>query len=80
MKGQQITSGAKLVPYNTKLMPETKELLGVIAQVQKLDGQRELIERMLVVYGEKYPDSLKAAKDLINMLGDLKRPEDPINS
>jgi len=79
MKGQQVTSNTKLIPYNTKLMPETKELLSVIAQVQKLDGQRELIERMLVVYGEKYPDSLQTARDLLSMLGKLERPEDPIS-
>jgi len=78
MKGQQVNNSTKLIPYNTKLMPETKELLSVIAQVQKLDGQRELIERMLVVYGEKYPDSLQTAKDLLSMLGKLERPEDPI--
>lgn len=67
-KGQPVQPGAKLTPYNAKLEPYTKALLGALVQAQKLSGQRELIERMLKVYEEKYPADVARAKGILDIL------------
>ena len=67
-KGQPVQPGSKLTPYNAKLEPSTKALLTTLVQVQKLSGQRELIERMLREYEVKYPDDFIRAREIAALL------------
>lgn len=69
-RGERVQEGVTLEVYSTKLEPDTKKLLGALATVQKLDGQRDLINRMLEVYKEKYPQDFKKAGELLQLLGE----------
>lgn len=66
MKGQKLN--VKLVPYNTKLEPETKQQLDALAQVRGL-SQRELLGDLLDVYGKARPEVAERAQQLLGMLG-----------
>lgn len=67
-----------LVPYNTKLKPETKDKLDALAKVLRLDGQRELLEKLLAVYEEHYPQDVARADELLAVLNSIDRPNDPL--
>jgi hypothetical protein len=69
-RGTRVEDGKKLLHYNTKLEKETKDLLAAVVRVQKLDGQRELITKMLEAYEKANPEDFKKARNLIAFLED----------
>ena len=78
MRGKQVEDSMPLTAYSTKLRPETKELLGALVTVGNMDGQRELIEEMLDLYGDRFPMQVEKARALIKFIGkpqEVTRPQ-----
>lgn len=65
---KNIEDGQALVPYNTKVRPATKAFLDALAQAQGLRSQRVLIERMMKVYTDLYPDDTAKALEIMRVL------------
>lgn len=66
-KGVRVNESKKLVPYNTKLEAKQRKLLAAIVQVTGLEGQRELIDKMLECYLEKNPEVVKRTQQLLEL-------------
>jgi hypothetical protein len=69
--------GGNLVPFNTRMPGEMKDLIDALVTVQKLKGQRELLERALEAYREKCPEDFKTAEGLMKFLAE-SRPAAPV--
>jgi hypothetical protein len=67
-KGARVVGGSNLIPTSTRIEPETKKMLDALVVVQKLDGCRELINKMLAAYVEAHPKDVAKAKKLIAVL------------
>lgn len=68
-KGSRVHEGKKLKTYSTKLEEDFTQQLARLAQVQNLDGQRELLHRMYKAYTEKHPQDAAKAEQLAELLG-----------
>lgn len=66
-----------LVPYQVKIKQDTKDLLAALITVLKLRGQRELIERLLKVYGEYYPQDIARANEFTAVINSIELPDPP---
>lgn len=77
MRGIQVKQGLVLTNFNTKIQPQTKELLDALVKVTGKDGQRELIEDMLTVYQEKYPQDAARARDYIQYMSNAGIRQEP---
>ena len=69
-KGNRVNEDEVLSPFSTKLEPGTKQKMELLIQVQHLGGQRELINKMLEVYAEKYPEDMARVNQLVELLGE----------
>ncbi|MDR3561269.1 MAG: hypothetical protein P4N59_07515 [Negativicutes bacterium] len=68
VQGQPVNPEAKLVPYNTRIDAETKEILRALVRIQELSGgQRELISKMLKAYEQKNPEDVAKARKIANL-------------
>lgn len=68
-KGNRVNDGEILEAFSTKLEPGTKQKLEALVKVQHLGGQRELINRMLEGYADKYPEDMEKVAQLLELLG-----------
>jgi hypothetical protein len=64
-KGKKINEGTNLIPFNSKVRPETKELCDAIVKITSMEGTRALIEDMLDLYEREHPDVIEAAREYI---------------
>jgi hypothetical protein len=63
-----------LIPYASKLEPDTKAVLEALVQVQNMKGgQRELINDMLVVYKDAKPEAFERADQFIKFTSEIKK-------
>lgn len=67
-KGNRVNDGEVLEAYSTKLEPGTKKKLEALVKVQRLGGQRELINKMLEVYAAANPEEMAKANQFIELL------------
>jgi len=68
---------------NDKMMRENHppvSLLDVLASVLELKGQRELIERLLQVYGDNYPQDVAEANQISEVINSIEPPDDPLTA
>lgn len=72
MRGIPVKKGLVLTNFNTKLQPQTKELIDALVAVTGKAGQRELLEDMLVVYLEQHPQEAAKARDYIQYMSSTR--------
>lgn len=60
-----LRDGEQLVPRSTKVYARDWEYLKALAQVQKMDGVREILEDMIRVYEKKKPDVAAKARQIV---------------
>lgn len=65
MRGLRVTGGMVLINFNTKLQPQTKRIIDALVIVKKMAGHRELIEDLLKVYEEAYPQDFLRANEYL---------------
>jgi hypothetical protein len=69
-KGKRIAEGKTLTVYSTKVTPEFRVLLDVLAKANGPDyGQRELLEEMAQLYMASNPEKAQKARTLLQLLG-----------
>lgn len=69
-KGKRIAEGKTLVVYSTKVTPELRVRLDVLAKANGPDfGQRELLEEMAQLYMAAKPEIAQKAQALMQLLG-----------
>ncbi|MHB1167035.1 MAG: hypothetical protein ACYC0N_00660 [Carboxydocellales bacterium] len=77
MRGKPVTEGMALEGFNTKLQPETKQMIVALTAVKKMAGHRELIEDMLEVYRDSYPQDWHKAACMVALLNGEEPPDAP---
>jgi len=68
MRGKQLIPGMVLENFNTKLQPETKDLITALTKIKSLAGHRELIEDLLDTYARVNPHEVKRAREYVAFL------------
>lgn len=73
-KGKQVITGNKLVNFNSKVQPGTKDMVDAIVKVksQGISSTREFLEKAVDLYRQAYPSDMVKVEQYLEIMGKVE--------